>query len=334
MPTELADRIQRAHPDWAVSSFPLRLPPGQSLELDIISHDPDRKLGFDQVFVDPHNGRIIGHRSKRPGWDRRHLIEGIYALHVRLVAGEFGRWLMGIVAMLWLISSMTGVYLTIPQVRPFLQRWKRTWLPALRGSLPKLSLDWHRATGLWMLIGFLVLAVTAIELTFYYALMVPIADTLFPAPETTAIVDSSKNAGTTPFEDALAKARAQAAQDLPNWEPAIASHDPQVGTYAIGFIPKNYPTYSHLGPITYVYGDGRLIDRDDPYANGARGYIMRSMYPLHTGEVAGWPTELVVFLLGFGACGMTLSGLYLWWRKTFRRRGPRISGKTLSRTLP
>lgn len=322
-PAAVADKIERAHPENQIVGFPLRLQNGRSLQMDVTSAAPGRTLGYDELFADPHDGRILGHRLKVAGWDRRHIVEGIYALHVRLLLGSFGRWLMGFVALGWIISSLTGFVLTVPQKKPVWPKWKNIWLPTLKSPFPRLTLDLHRSSGLWMLLGYLVLAVTAIELTFYYELMVPAVDAVFTAKPAAIppLIPGAKAQGSS-FAGILEKARLSAAKDIPGWVPAIASYDAAAQTYGVGFIPKGWETYSLIGPITYVYrgADGQLLDRDDPYANGARGYILRSMFPLHTGEVANWPSELLVLLLGAGLCGATASGLYLWWRKTFRRR--------------
>ena len=327
-PAVIADRIQGAHPEIHIVGFPLRLENGSSLVLDVTPANPGRPLGYDQLFVDPRDGRILGHRRKIGGWNRRHLVEGIYALHVRLLLGEPGRWLMGFVAVGWIISSLTGVFLTIPQKKPFWPKWKNFWLPTLRSPLPRLTLDLHRSSGLWMLAGYVVLAITAIELTFYYELMVPTVDALFRPPSMESMATQpqptfqSAEAQASDFAGILAKAQAAAAKDAPGWVPAVANYDSAAHTYGIGFIPNGRETYSLIGPVTYVYRkfDHRLLYRDDPYASGPRGYILRSMFPLHTGEVAGWPSEILVFLLGLSLCGATTSGLYLWWRKTLSRR--------------
>jgi uncharacterized iron-regulated membrane protein len=44
---------------------------------------------------------------------------------------------------------------------------------------------------------------------------------------------------------------------------------------------------------------------------------------LHSGQIGGWITEAIVFILGLSVMEMCVSGLIVWWKK----RRPRKAAK-------
>ena len=133
-PAAIADAVSRAHPEFVITETPLTAERGRTLAMSVA---PARTpLGYDQIFVDPHDGRIVGTRSVAPGWDRRHFVEGLYQFHYTLLGGTIGRWVMGVVAALWTVGNLIGFYLTLPRDRPFWQRWARMWMVARKTRPP------------------------------------------------------------------------------------------------------------------------------------------------------------------------------------------------------
>lgn len=59
-----------------------------------------------QVFVNPYTGQVMGDRQWETSW-----VGTIYELHYKLLAGDTGILIMGIVALLTLLLSITGIVL-------------------------------------------------------------------------------------------------------------------------------------------------------------------------------------------------------------------------------
>ncbi len=116
-PAELARRLEAGRPSVQVVKLPLSTRPGRAAVLTVAGRG-GAHLPYDQVFVDPADGRVIGARRDKTGWGRRGLMHGVYDLHSTLVAGAVGRWIMGLVAAAWLISNLIGLYLTLPDGAP------------------------------------------------------------------------------------------------------------------------------------------------------------------------------------------------------------------------
>jgi uncharacterized iron-regulated membrane protein len=158
-PIELREKVQAAHPGAVINYLPLHVEPGHALKLDIRRIDPaTRRIGpwspeVDEVFIDPYTGRILGTRL----WGdisqgAINFMPFIYRLHYTLLADKTGRYLLGIVALIWVLDTFVGFYLTLPQRlgSSWLSRWKPSWLVRWGGGETKLTFDLHRAGALWI----------------------------------------------------------------------------------------------------------------------------------------------------------------------------------------
>ena len=322
-------RYQAASPTVRVTSFPLRVPEGGNLPVSIVA--PPRAPGFDEVFLDPA-GRVVGGRSTTPGWDHRRLLQGVYQLHYTLLAGSLGRWLMGLAAIGWLVGAIAGLYLTLPARGPFWRGWARAWTIRLSSRLPRLLLDLHQASGLWLLAPILVLAWTSLSMNYFEEAFVPIAQALSPAKP------SPFDPGARPvappahailaFKKAVSLATARARARGLAWRPAQVWARPDLGLYGVALTDDGELNFRRLGPIAYVFdGDGRFVYEDNPYEDSAGRAVARSLYPLHTGKIAGLAGQVLDFILGLATVEQGVTGVYLWWK----RRGPRIAAKRASR---
>jgi len=98
----------------------------------------------------------------------------------------------------------------------------------------------------------------------------------------------------------------------------------------VTFTDNGVENYHRMGPITYYLdaSNGRLVERDDPYTDSFGRKLTRSLYPLHSGEIAGWFGIGIIFLLGLFTAEMCVTGFYTWWKKresrTAKRSGPRL----------
>ena len=92
-PFAAVDGFARARPDLIVTGFPLHPPPGGARRgCGARRNVPAAGLrpGFPRSWRSTDRGA-----PDRAGWDRRHLVQGIYLFHYTLLAGIGGRWLMG-----------------------------------------------------------------------------------------------------------------------------------------------------------------------------------------------------------------------------------------------
>ena len=70
------------------------------------------------AFAHPGTGALLGWREPgRVEFDRRHILDLIYGLHVELLAGHTGAWLIGLAALFWLIDHIPAAILAVPRLK-------------------------------------------------------------------------------------------------------------------------------------------------------------------------------------------------------------------------
>jgi uncharacterized iron-regulated membrane protein len=329
-PLIAVEALERARPALAATYFPMRPVAGRNILVAVEAKPGHAKLDYDQVFLDGADGHIVGTRDSKPGWDARHVVRGIYWLHFTLLAGTAGRWLMGGVALAWLIGNGIGVYLTWPTIRPYFRRWWKAWTFKPKGPLLRISLDLHRTIGLWLLVPLTALAFTSVMMNFFDEVTVPIVGHL--APPDPSPFDAPPPLSPEPraisFQKLVSDAEALAIHRRLGWRAATVQQEPDRGLLGVRFTHSGYDEYRKLGPVTYWFDPhGRFVHEDSPYADSAGMAFQRSLYPLHTGEMIGPAGIAFDLILGLATLMFTATGVYLWIK---RRRG-RVAARKRNR---
>jgi uncharacterized iron-regulated membrane protein len=195
----LAGEIEARHPQVQVTFVPLAVEAGHSYAFGVEPrvnpttqqlHEP----GFNQVFIDPASSEELGKREWGAVWPitRETFVSFLYKLHYSLhlpeIAGtdQWGVWLLGVIAMIWVIDCFVGFVLTLPARRRarlqgsdapanpgFWQRWKPAWRVRTKGGKYKLNFDLHRAFSLWTWLLLFIIAFTAFSLNLYREVFFP-----------------------------------------------------------------------------------------------------------------------------------------------------------------
>ncbi|HEY0315410.1 MAG TPA: PepSY-associated TM helix domain-containing protein [Sphingomonas sp.] len=325
-PQEAVATLERAHPEWVATYYPVRAEPGRNM---LVRVEPrgTATLDFDEAFLDGGDGHLAGVRRAGAGWDRAHWMRGIYELHCDLLAGTLGRWMMGGVAMLWFLSNLVGLYLTWPVRAPIWKNWKRNWVFRRSSPLPRLLLDIHRASGLWLLAPLAVLAFTSAAMSFYGEALMPAVQRLSP-PRPSPFdgpAGDRRSARPPDMRAILARATALAEARRLRWQPAVYQFEPDRDLAGIRFTATGRETYRGLGPITYWFesSTGRFVYEDNPYDDSVGFGLSRSLYPLHTGQMIGSPGIALDLLLGLATLEQAGTGIYLWLKRRHMRHPAR-----------
>ena len=330
-PIAAVGRLEREHPELVAAYFPARARPGRNLVVAVEPRPGGPPLAFDQAFLDGGDGRLVGVRRVGPGWDRAHLMRGVFLLHYTLLAGAPGRWLFGAVAIAWLISNLVGVYLTWPARGPYLKRWGQAFGIRWPGALPRVLLDLHRASGLWLLLPLTVLAFTSGAMNFFGEAVTP-AVQVFSPPRPSPF-DATPPAHAQPrrlgFADALARAEVLAAADRPGWRPAVLQYEADRNLMGVRITRSGQEGYRGLGPVSYWFdgATGRFVYLDDPYRDSAGQKLIRALYPLHTGQMIGVTGIALDVVLGLVTAGSCITGVYLWLKRRPGRVAARRAGR-------
>ncbi|MGE0042837.1 MAG: PepSY-associated TM helix domain-containing protein [Vicinamibacterales bacterium] len=294
----IAASVGAAYPGRPVSRFDVSEQPDLAYRVAL----PDRLL-----YVDQYTGRIIGEGEQAPP-----LLTWVHQLHLRLAwmshpaAGKaIVSWMS--VALLFLLAS--GLYLWWP-----LKRFSVAW----RASRRRRWLDVHASTGIAVFVFLLVAGLSGAAIGFdgvaepaFYRLTgsTPIARqprVLVPAgrdvigPDRAMAIAREALPGATPFQLALA------APDRP-W------------TVRMRFPEDLTPGGRSRVEIDPYSGEVLAAESSRTAPAGARAVILTRA--VHTGDVFGWPSRLLMALASALTAVMATSGLLTWWTRV-RRPNP------------
>ncbi|WP_231621646.1 PepSY-associated TM helix domain-containing protein [Sphingomonas sp. 37zxx] len=263
-----------------------------------------------QIFADPATGAVLGWRETGAlRLDRRHLMDLLYGIHTDLLLGETAAWLLGLVALLWVIDHGVGIALALPPR----QQWRDAFRMAGRpGSLKRLF-DWHRAKGMWAWPITMTLALTGLTLAWPEAsrdlvgLASPVNERLH---ETMPLIGDIPTP--IPIDTALANAT-----NAPAKVHSIRLL-PRQGMYAVrSFDARDVDNQGRLW--TYVaMTNGQVVGSRHDAGESAGDAIFAWQYPLHSGHAAGWAGRILVSIGGIVTLLLAWSGVRLWWRRRKR----------------
>jgi uncharacterized iron-regulated membrane protein len=268
------------------------------------------------VFVDPYTGVILGGRESGAfGLDKRHLIPMLVKLHYTWYMGDFGKWLIGIVAVLWLLDHFGAVYLSFPN----LKSWRKSFQFRWRNAGHKLNFDMHRSGSMWILPVLLALALSSIYLNlneqFKWAV--------------------NKFSPVTTVECAChVDPNAKWLADTASWDGAIGlaqATKPGLTVAAMTFMPDTRKfIVSMKGPedltkevgMTKVYVNaisGELMHVHDRSAETAGDTFNAWQLPLHNGRVFGLFGQILILLSGIVITVICVTGFLIYAKKARAR---------------
>lgn len=308
----IVDRVARVFPDETPTR--VRMPQRADGTYEFwLGSAPDL-----YVYADPYSGEILG--ARRPtefltGW--------LFLVHSQLLSGEPGKTFAGIVALVLVALSLSGLVVWWPRRAPW-RAWSqwRAGLTVARGaSGSRVAFDLHRAVGFYASLLLFVAGVSGASLVFHEAFERGAHWITFSTP--------------APGEPALLRAAAPASDALPaDSLLAIAERALPGGTISYLYLPaapgqsfrvrKRLPGEEHPNGKSFVHvepatGEVRATEDGSRAVRGARLYSI--LYPLHIGVLAGAWTRALALLTGLSLPVLAVTGVLVWWRRRRRARG-------------
>lgn len=330
---QLAEAVEARHPDVRVTWLPLQAESGHAWAFWVEPRVPapgvaPAQPGFNQVFVDPFSGQELGQREWGGVWPitRENAVSFLYKLHYSLHlpamggSDRWGVWLLGAVALAWTIDCFTGLLIASPTRRA---AWRVRW----GSSRYKLNFDLHRAASLWTWALLLTLAFTAFAMNLHRELFMPMLSAISdvsPTPLDTLPVAAEPPAAAVTRRQAVQAATAEAQRQ--GWPAPAGSlfHSPWQGVYAIAFHAADADHGEGGAGHRQVFIDsatGAVLGQRTPWEGTAADLFVQAQYPLHSGRILGLPGRILVSVMGLVVAALSLTGVYIWWRK---RRAVRV----------
>jgi uncharacterized iron-regulated membrane protein len=320
----MVDSIERRFPNTEIHTLILQDRADDSISAYLDSTDGS-SLEFDRVFFNPYTGAFLGGSNTREiVFARANVDTLIDRLHYSLWMKNWGLSLMGVVAFVWLATSVVGLVLAWPASWLHL----RSWLPVLsvrtdRGAYQS-NYQVHRAIGVWLFPVLIVLAFTS-----FYQNMPQ-----YVRPVVNAFSPLAERPGGHPVEEGVPivtpdRALESLAKRFPEGRAQSIGVDRRNGRYSILFrLPGDLPTNGdNWAFVDLAAGD--IVGTKLTATESAGDAFLSWIFPLHTGTAFGLPGRLVIAAAGVGLDVLIVTGCYVWWRKWRMRR--RVSSRSRPR---
>ncbi len=231
-------------------------------------------------------------------------------IHLTLVAGAAGEWILGIAGFLLVTNILFGLVVAWPRRG----RWRQALiLSGLRSPLAALY-GWHRALGLWAAIPALLIVMTGSLMLFEHQVrtLVGASEVSLPANPATG----------RPVGFAQASAAAVAAIPGSRFVGTTLPSTEDASYYAWVRAPGELYRKDGYGSSLVIINanDGSVRGAWPATQASAAQAFIGSFYPLHTGEALGLTGRIFVLGIGVWLVATIILGLLLWWRKRPRVR--------------
>jgi uncharacterized iron-regulated membrane protein len=359
-PLHLAREVEARDARVKVSFVPLNPEAGESLGFGVSPVvDPTTgrlfEPGYNEVFVDPASGEELGRREWGGVWpiSRENLVSFLYVLHYSLHIPEMwgtdrvGLWLLGGIAIIWMLDSFVGFYLTLPAKRrareaqavaydvadeetsqaaasrTWMQRWRPSWNVRWKGGGTKLNFDLHRAFSLWTWLLLFILAFTAFSLNLYSEVFYPIMSRVSQVTPSPFDVRTPQDihqpiVARAGYGEIIDRARAEAQSR--GWKEPVGSvfYSQEYGIYGVSFFkPGDDHGAAGVGPPVLYFdgGDARLLGDSQPWKGTAADLFVQAQFPLHSGRILGLPGRILISIMGLVVAMLSVTGVVIWAKK-------------------
>ncbi|WP_392479009.1 PepSY-associated TM helix domain-containing protein [Nostoc sp. C110] len=256
-----------------------------------------------EVFVNPYTGKIMGDRQWETSWIGR-----VYDLHYKLLAGDTGLLIMGIVALFTLILSLTGIVLW-PGWRKLVMGFKIKW----DGHIKRVNFDLHKVAGIVTAIFLALISFTG------FAWNVPqarveagiyaITFTRKPADPVSKLIPGKSS---LPIADLMQRANAA----VPNAKTTYISfaNKPEAPFLVAKKQAQEVGKYGN----TRIYLDqftGTVIQLQNGVKPSRAEAILNQFTLLHFGTFGGLPTKILYVFVGLAPVILFVTGFVMWWHR-------------------
>ena len=256
------------------------------------------------VFVDPYTGAVLGDRGNAPDFLSR-----VHQLHLRLLIqnrSDTGKTIVKWASVALLILLASGLYLWWPA--------RRIAIRAERGTR-RWWFDLHNVVGIWSFVFVALATLTGLAIGFDERLIplvykatqsAPVAMYARMAPFT--VTPSGARIG---VDEAVAVAR----RSLPGATPISVNVPAPTGVYAIS---ARFPEDLTPGGRSRIYIDqysGAVLLAEGSRTAPEGSRLITLNRALHTGDVFGMPSKIVMSVASLALIAQLVSGLVMWLRK-------------------
>jgi len=263
------------------------------------------------VYVNPYNGDI---RGATRGSTRSDVVLGyIHQLHLRLVPdprsaprlAAIGKTVVSFAGLILCLMVPTGLILWWRRKRTSIH-WSASWF--------KVFFDAHQAIGIYAALFLLIASTTGIMIGFDFGEETYYRITHSARPSRPQSLPSTLVAGAMPITADQAMGIARGA--MPNATVAMLIRPLRAaGSYTVMMrVPEETSEAVHSS-VTIDQYSGKVLNVRN-YLTDSAGYrLIRFNRSIHTGDVLGLPTHILVSISSLLLVVMVITGVVVWWKK-------------------
>jgi uncharacterized iron-regulated membrane protein len=268
---------------------------------------------FWQIFVDPYTAKVIGQRAVRTGDQlfSRAFIPFVFDLHLALLMPyQFGSTVVGIIAILAVISISAGIVLWWPAHR----KWRRALTVRWSASDTRLIYDLHQTLGMYPWLVLLAVLVSGIYFNLP-ATFIAAVRTFSPGTTDASTLMSSRGDSGSAFSIG------QATDRIDRLHPEgrllwMAGATDESGTHWI--CKGGQISISRIFDVSCFHVDqsnGEVLHIESAATGTAGDRFLAWQWPLHSGRAFGMPGRILVLLSGVACVGLFVTGYIRWSQK-------------------
>ena len=266
-----------------------------------------------RVIVDPYRATVRGVRTfATPDVVPAYLIEATFQLHFTLLSGETGQTIVGIGALLLLVSISTGLILWWPLTR----HWRQAFAIRRPTNSVRFTFDLHNIASLYPSLVLSAVLMSGISMNLNKPF---VRVTQWFSPTTRDVpggLVSGADAGRSPIGPV--RAYEIATSRYPGGDLyGIFPPSNLTGVYLVSH--RRVPGLSAFWSERWVAIDqysGAVLEVRAPDTRRTAGETFLAwQWPLHSGQAFGWPGRLAVFVSGLACPIIYVTGVLMWWRK-------------------
>ncbi|WP_461480681.1 PepSY-associated TM helix domain-containing protein [Porticoccus sp.] len=257
-----------------------------------------------EVAVTPSGGEVVSVRT----WGK-YPMSWIYRLHMRLLSGAPGHYLVGFLGLGLLFFCVSGLILWWPRKG----RWNRAFGIKVGSGAFRFNFDLHRTVGIYLLPVLMLSAISGVALVFFEPLKQGVGRVL---PMDEEVVPTSVHIpGRAPLT--VDQAALVARKEFPEAElKQIFLPRKTSDSYRFSLRQAGEPWDNHGASLVWVdQYSGEVLGERNALAVPAGNSLLIWLFPLHSGDALGAIGRCLILLGGLAPGLLFATGLYLWLRK-------------------
>ena len=266
------------------------------------------------VALNPYTGKVVDSRQEEDAF-----FSVVLRLHRYLCLGDTGKIITGLSCSSFLLIMLSGLVMWWPNRKNSSQRFRVKW----GASVKRLNWDLHAVLGFYALPFVFLIAMTGLIWSYKW-----VNNLLFYAfdgkPQQKREAPANLSMPNAHQAYLLENIYAQTNRQLPHPGKVQISF-PEKDNQAIT-VSKANDAAAVSNIVDFLYFDTRtsnLIGQRlyDAETNGFKA--RRLVFPIHTGSLLGWPTQLIALFIALLIATLPITGFLIWWGKRKKKPAPK-----------